>query len=151
MGYSNSREEVISRFKDIFSGFDFEQELDLLPVNKPNASQKGLALNELRALYISLWKVSLDKSFPDASESIFECFINRLQTIFNLDNKTAISITRRVNVYNAFMKQNKTQNYLPLGDHLLRTVGKPNTDKGATLKTALRIREVDSYIFHALI
>jgi hypothetical protein len=151
MGSVNSLEELISRFRDIFSNFDFEEELEHLPLNRRDSEQKRQALTELRALYISLWKVSLDKSFPDTSESIFDSFLNRLQTIFNLDSKTAISITRRVNIYNGFLKQNKAQNYLPVGDHLLRTVGKPETDKRATLKTALRIREVDSYIFHALI
>lgn len=151
MGCLNSREELISRFKEIFSGFDFEEELEYLPVNQRDAGQKRQALNELRGLYIALWKVSLDKSFPDSSEGIFESFLNRLQTIFNLDSMTAIAITRRVNIYNGFLKQNKAQNYLPVGDHLLRTVGRPETDKRAALKTALRIREVDSYIFHALI
>jgi len=151
MGFLNSREEVISRFQDIFGSFDFEEELEQLPLSKRNSEQKRQALTELRALYIALWKVSLDKSFPECADSIFESFLNRLQTIFNLDNKTAISITRRVNIYCGFLKQNKAQNYLPLGDHLMRTVGKTQSDKGDALKTALRIREVDSYIFHALI
>ena len=72
----NIIQEVLDRFSSMLGNMDFETQLDTLNIGKFQFSRKKDALNELKAMYVGLWKLALNRSFPDDSTEILEKFLD---------------------------------------------------------------------------
>ena len=72
----NLIQEVLERFSSMLGNVDFEAQLDTLNIGRFQFSRKKAALNELKAMYVGLWKLALNRSFPGQSTEIFEKFLD---------------------------------------------------------------------------
>ena len=72
----NLIQEVLERFSSMLGNVDFETQLDTLNIGRFQFSRKKAALNELKAMYVGLWKLALNRSFPGQSTEIFEKFLD---------------------------------------------------------------------------
>ncbi len=147
-----STENVALRFTGLMQSFDYVEECSVLEISKLHLVKRRNALRELKALYIALWKIALDKSLPDHSEDIFKEFLDDLNKNFNLGDKSCSFLKRRIAVYDTLLEPTKEQNFTDVSIKLLNTINKRKDPKqNLVLKLSLHIRKVYTLIFKELI
>jgi hypothetical protein len=145
-------ENVMQRFTSLLKSFDFEEEFRLLEIGKLHIVKKRNALRELKALYIALWKIALDKSLPEHADNIFRDFIDSLARNFKLNENAAAFLKRRIAVYDTLLNPTKEQNFTEVATKLLTTISKRKDPRQSlVLKLSLHIRKVYTLIFKELI
>jgi len=144
--------EVIERFIGLLQSFDFEEECRILEIGKLHMVKRRNALRELKALYIGLWKIALDKSLPDRAEEIFHGFIERIPEALDYNDKAASFLRRRIAVYDTLLEPTKEQNFNEVSAKLLGSVTKRKELKeNQVLKLSLHVRKVYTLLFKKLI
>ncbi len=147
-----SANDVIERFAGLLKSFDFEEECRILEIGKLHVVKRRNALRELKALYIALWKIALDKSLPERAEEIFTGFIQRIPEILDYNDKAASFLRRRIAVYDTLLEPTKEQNFNEVSSKLLHTVSKRKELKESqVLKLSLHVRKVYTLFFKKLI
>lgn len=147
-----SASDVIERFAGLLQSFDFDEECRILEIGKLHVVKRRNALRELKALYIALWKIALDKSLPERSEEIFEGFIERIPKALDYNDKAASFLRRRIAVYDTLLEPTKEQNFNEVSSKLLQTVTKRKELKeNQVLKLSLHVRKVYTLFFKKLI
>ena len=144
--------DVIQRFEGLLLSFDFEEECRILEIGKLHVVKRRNALRELKALYIALWKIALDKSLPEKSEEIFQGFIERIPETLDYNDNAAAFLRRRIAVYDTLLEPTKEQNFNEVSSKLLSTVTKRKELKeNQVLKLSLHVRKVYTLLFKKLI
>ncbi len=149
---SISPENVVQRFASLVQSFDFEDEFRVLEIGKLHIVKKRNALRELKALYVALWKIALDKSLPDQADDIFQRFLDSLAQNFKLNDNASAFLKRRIAVYDTLLNPTKEQNFTDVASKLLTTISKRKEPRQSlVLKLSLHIRKVYTLIFKELI
>ena len=69
-------QEVLDRFAAMLENVDFNAQLATLGIRRLQFSRRKSALKELRAMYVGLWKLALNRSFPGKSVELFDKFLD---------------------------------------------------------------------------
>ncbi len=147
-----SHDVVVSRFQAILTSFDFSIEWLILGIGRLHVFKRKKALRELYALYIALWNLALEKSFPDDSKAILALFMDRAPGLLRYAKKDATLLTMRVEVYTTLLAEFKDSNFSEVASNFLTSLIPPaQLDKSRILKLSLHIRKIYTFIFDTLI
>lgn len=152
MPHDYATQEIADRFAALLDSFDYEEEYAILKINKIRVGKRRRVINEIKPLYVALWKLALSKSFPDQVEEIFDSFLIDLPKHFRARDKERAFLKSRVEVYNTLLAPNRETNFSEVANQLLESVDKKKTiDDALSLKFSLKIRKVYNMIFDQLI
>lgn len=147
-----SPDSIVFRFQSLLSSFDYLEELGILGIGKYSFKKKRKLIFEIKALYIALWKIALEKSFPENWNTYFNLFLDELGSYLKCNTQTTLFITRRIEVYDTLLAPTKENNFLEVARQLVATHIKKKEDLDSpTLKFSLKIRQVYTLIFNRLI
>lgn len=147
-----SPETIVSRFHALLSSFDYVEELSILGIGKYSFRKKKKLIIEIQSLYIALWKIALEKSFPESWNTYFNLFLEELGVRLKYSAQTAQFSIRRIDVYDTLLAPTKENNFSEVARQLVSTYIKKREDlESPTLKFSLKIRQVYTLIFDRLI
>ena len=135
-------EEVLGNFSAILESMDFAQELELL------------AIRELRAMGIGLWRLGLKRSFPSDGEFLFERFMLGLyeQAHTNKEREQANAFDLLVRSYIDKFGERGDTDFTTVSGHIVSLFRrKPGDTAAQRLKLALLMRNTYTDIFRHLI
>ncbi len=129
---------------------DFSHELSLLGVGQVRFMLRQKVKAEWLALTIGLWRLALERSFPNDGETIFDVFIKR--RLSGLSPKKAAAFAGRVYAYVDSLKAHGDADFMPTGERLLGLIHSQGAEAPALrLRVALHIRNLYTLIFNRLI
>ena len=144
-------EEVISHFEAILEDTSFSPQLHYLGIKRMSMSpRRRRARQELQALFVGLWKLALDSSFPQQSEEIFTEFLEKYRRC--MPAKKSAQMCERILGYVEMLKANGDKDFTDIAGHMLSKINIPQGDcPKASLALALDIRAFYQIIFERLI
>ncbi len=148
---NEQNKDVASNFMALLSDFNYADEMELLNISKLNFIQRKNLSQEFEALFIALWYSCLQISFPNDYKEIFKLFIEEELPKKYKDSKLhhVIELTEQ---YIELLADNASTDLTPIGHHILSLLQFDETIQRAyTLKIALHLRKVYTYIFERLI
>lgn len=143
--------EVLDQFAALLADTSFSRQLRYLGMKRFSMSpRRRRAKRELEALYIGLWKLALDSSFPQQAEEFLTDFLNRQQQIRH--GKKGERFCERVREYTRLLKEHEDKDFTAVAGTIIANIGLPEADcPKAVLALALDIRAFYQTIFDRLI
>ena len=144
-------EEVISHFEAILEDTSFSAQLHYLGIKRvPMSPRRRRARQELQAMFVGLWKLALDKSFPAQSEEFFNDFLEKYKP--GRSAKQAGQMCEKISNYAEMLKTCGDKDFTDIAAHVLSKINIPQADcPKASLALALDIRAFYQIIFDRLI
>lgn len=146
-----SSDEVIGNFEALLASFDFTPDLDAMGIGKMQLFRRRRALFELRALFVALWRIALDKSLPGEGELVFEMFLSRYEDRHRKGKQTRQTL-ERVRQYVDLLLVKRDTDFTEVASHLVSflTLGEAEA-KALRLRLTLHIRSTYNLIFAKLL
>ena len=147
-------DEVLDNFAALLGSFDFTPEIDAMGIGRMQFLRRKRALQDLRALFIALWRLALRKSFPDDGDVIFETFLGRYQQNPARDSarKDAAAMVDKVRAYVDMLDHKGDADFSEAAHHLVSLLSLGDAEaKALRLRLALHIRSTYKLIFDKLI
>lgn len=148
---SYTPDEVGKTFMDMLATFDFAVELRDLNIGAFSLFKRRHAKQLVMALYIALWHVALEKSFPNDAQTFFTHFVNTWPYLQGTSKRTR-SMRGLIAEYDALVSETKDTDFSHVADRIADLFTTPATDRAKLQrKLSLRIRTVYNLIFSKLI
>lgn len=148
---SFSPDEVIEPFRAILRSLDYQPMLEALGIGNFHVFRKKKALKELQALSISLWKLALQRSFPNDFELFYTTYMETALPV-KAASKEAELFKARINTYNDLLAPKKENDFSPVAKYLADIfTDNEDASKRFTLKLSLLLRNVYTVIFDNLV
>ncbi len=146
-----SSQEVLDQFAALLADTSFSPQLRCLGIKRFSMSpRRRRAKRELEALFIGLWKLALDSSFPQQADDFFADFLARQQQVRH--GKKGERFCARAREYAKLLKEREDKDFTSVAAKIISNVGMPAADcPKATLALALDIRSFYQTIFDRLI
>ena len=151
---SDLTEEVLKNFSAVLESMDFAQELELLGIRRFHFRQRKRALRELRAMSIGLWRLGLQRSFPQDGEQLFERFMLGLYGTARTgkEREQANAFDLLVRSYIDKFGERGDTDFTTVSAHIVSLFRrKAENTAPHRLKLALLMRNAYTVIFHHLI
>ncbi len=146
-----SSEEVIEHFAALLNDTSFSTQLQYLGIKRSFISprwRKGR--QELQAVFIGLWKLALDKSFPSQADEFFNDLLEKYSQ--GRPVKQSAQFCEKVREYAEMIKVCGDKDFTDIAAHVLSKIYIPKVDcPKASLALALDIRNFYQTIFERLI
>lgn len=147
-----STDHVVDRFTSLLISFDFAEEFEILNFGRFHRAKRKRGIREFRAVYVSLWNLALEKSFPADRAVILDVFLQRLTTLFTLGPEDLAFLRRRIDVYTTLLTTGVSVSFLDIAENMLISVmQKPAVTKDLILRTSLHLRKTYTLFFNKLI
>lgn len=149
----NQIQEVLERFASMLDNVDFEAQLDTLNIGRFQFSRKKEALNELRAMYVGLWKLALNRSFPNNSAEIFQKFLDPSEIKSKSKRRKAETFSERCHEYAKTLEVEGDTNFINVALLMCQHLGRTEQEdlRRISLQLALDMRSMYHHIFERLI
>lgn len=146
-----SADEVIQQFLALYNCMDFKSELEDIGIGRFQLARRKKALREFRALSVALWRLALQKSFPNDADAFFHQFRTTLMSIVP-NNKENILFQNRINIYVDWLEPKKDADFLPVAGYLAGVLALEADDTPRLrLKLSLIMRNLYGLIFDRLV
>ncbi len=143
-------DEVADSFAALLETTNFTQDLQIFKVGIFDRSLRKRLLRELEATYIGLWALTLERSFPDQTQIIFQCFLDKY--IQKIPAKQQSTTSTTIQAYRDMLISNGDQNFSQVSRHLLSFVSVDDSDlKAEILRLSLVLRNHYNTIFRRLV
>lgn len=144
-------DEVVQTFAGLLASLDFTRELELLGIGRLHFVRRRRFLNEFRAVSVGLWRLALERSFPEDHEVIFETFMTQLEQQGKNDRQTP-ALLELVRAYVQLLSTHRENDFTVVGSHIVE-IARADGKKAVALRLhlALQIRKLYSLIFANLI
>ena len=144
-------EEVGRTFAELLATLDFAQELHDLGIGKLSVFKRSQARRRFKALCIALWRVALEKSFPNDADAFYDLFITTHPPLAG-ERKSSQNMRDLVAMYNELLQEKKDADFSKVAENLADTFSIGGEDRPKQqLKLSLRIRSIYDLIFAKLI
>ncbi len=149
----NLIQEVLERFSSMLGNVDFETQLDTLNIGRFQFSRKKAALNELKAMYVGLWKLALNRSFPGQSTEIFEKFLDPEAIKSKSRKRKAEEFRSLCQEYTKTLEVEGDTNFINVAILICQHLGRTRQEdlRRISLQLALDMRSMYHHIFERLI
>jgi hypothetical protein len=149
----NLNQEVLDRFGSMLDHVDFEAQLDTLNIGRLQFSRKRDALKELRAMYVGLWKLALNRSFPNDSIEIFEKFLDSSEIKSKSKRRKADAFSELCHEYAKTLEVEGDTNFINVAILICQHLGRTEQEdlRRISLQLALDMRSMYHNIFERLI
>lgn len=143
--------KALDNFAMLLHGLDFNNELAMLGVGRLRFIRRRRLRNEFKALTMGLWRLALERSFPDHFQSIFETFLRRKLEALDSPQK-AEQFEQTVRNYLVLLEKKRESDFTEVGAHLASLVKLPERQSAPLrLRLALHIRSLYTLVFDRLI
>lgn len=141
---------ALEKFTLFLEETDFALDLELLGIGRLQFMRRRQMLVELRGLYMGLWRLALDSSFPQDADDIFAAFLQRYQLTH--PDKVSQQVLERAQGYWGMLQAKGLTDFSDIARHLWSFSEQEEKDKRAmTLRLVLHFRTVYKMIFDGLI
>ncbi len=142
--------EVVANFQALLDDVDFSQELEIFRLKFYNRVMRKKLTEDLKAIYIGLWALALQTSFPQTYEAFFHFFMEDYLLQFNsLERNIA---KNKIYSYREMILRSDVRDFNHISQHLLSFVEQNrSTYKADTLRLSLYLRTHYTFIFQRLV
>ncbi len=147
-------EELLKRFSSMWEDMDFSPQLETLGIGRFQFSRRKEAKEELNAMYVGLWKMALNSSFPDHAQFIMQKFLINLCAVKNQNKKRRMEkFVTLCREYADILQTKGETNFIQIALLLCRHVGCDDQKdlRRMSLQIALDMRNMYHNIFKRLI
>lgn len=145
-----TREGVIQHFEAVMDTLELKQQIAELDSGMNSFFTRKRSLAEFTAMCVGLWKLALERSFPNEAEDFFREFTERSKLLGK--GKKRARMLELVNSYNELFAVKKTEDFSGISQYMADSLGSPNADrKTLQLRLSLTIRKIYQTIFDHLI
>lgn len=144
-------EEVAQNFESQLACLDFKRDLMEFGIGSLSLFKRRKALQQLTALSISLWKLTLERSFPQDAEVFFQHFLENNPRVTGTAKK-AEELRALVQTYVDLLAEKRDADFSIAAQHMADALSLSGADnRSFCLKISLRIRQLYNFIFAKLI
>jgi hypothetical protein len=130
---------------------DFTQAVQEMGIGFLNLFKKRKAVNHMTALSISLWKLALERSFPQDADAFFTCFLES-GMLGGVPVKRQQILKNLVQTYLDLLADKKDTDFSGAARYLADALTVNSVDKRTfCLRVSLYIRKLYNFIFEKLI
>ncbi len=148
---SFTAEEVSRTFDGLLATFDFKAQLEEIGLGPLHFIKRARARLEFIALSIALWKLALDKSFPQDARLFFRHYMDTAPFLQG-ESKPAKELRGHITTYVSLMVPKGDADFSAVSEHLAANLGCQDQDmRRQRLKLSLIIRSLYAIIFNNLI
>lgn len=145
-----TKEEVLQRFDDIFESLNLKGEIKSIGCGLYGVFKRGRSLREFTAMTISLWRLAMEKSFPDESDEFFRSYLNSSSRLGT--GKKRDVMLQRIGAFWDLFSIHKTGDFTPISHYMSEYLAENAEDrKTINLKLTLSMRRIYKTIFEYLI
>ncbi len=145
-----TKQEVIANFEGLLPALSLHEEIDTLGCGLNSFFNKSRSLAEFTAMCTALWKLALDRSFPNESGEFFEDFLANSPVLGT--GKKHDKMVSRIRIYCDLFAPKKIDDFTPVSQYMAETLCKDTQNRKALhLKLSLTIRKIYQVIFEHLI
>ena len=141
--------EVVRRFEEVWASLDLRQEIAELGHGLNSFFKRGRSLREFTAMSVALWRLALERSFPDQQAEIFELFMESSPLLGKRSRRRKMH--QLVRFYLDLCEARRDTDFTPLAKHMADTFCGGDQRKSLQLKLSLTIRRIYQNIFDHLI
>ncbi len=143
-------EEVAANFTALLHDVDFTPELRSFNIGTFNRTLRRVLLHELQMVYIGLWALALEQSFPQTARSFFNFFVKKY--VHSLPENTQKATHEKIMAYRDMILRSDAKDFNHISQHLLSfTKVKEEDRKADTLRLSLALRNHYTFIFQRLV
>ncbi|MDR2745357.1 MAG: hypothetical protein LBB66_09250 [Desulfovibrio sp.] len=141
---------ALKNFAALLADTDFVAELELMDIGRLQFLLRRQMLVEWRGLYMALWRLALEKSFPQDADAMFDVFASGHRD--SHPDKLSRASLRRAEEYWAMLTPAGETDFNPVARHLASFFSEGRHDlRSLSLKLALHIRKTYKNIFDRLL
>lgn len=145
-----TKEGVLRHFEAVLAALDLKQQIAELGCGMNSFFTKSRSLIEFTAMCVALWKLALEKSFPNEAEEFFTEFLETSPALGK--GKKRARLLELVREYDDLFAPQKTGDFTAVSQHLANALANASADrKSLQLKLSLSIRRLYQMIFDHLI
>ncbi len=142
--------EVSANFKALLDDVDFSSELQVFHLGLFSRTLRRTLLHELQMVYIGLWALALEQSFPQTAKSFFLYFVE--EYVRQYKGATKKQIQEKIFAYREMILRADAKDFNHISQHLLSfTKQNAKTQKADTLRLSLALRNHYTFIFQRLV
>ncbi len=142
--------EVAANFKALLDDVDFSADLQVFNIGFFNRTLRRTLLHELHMVYIGLWAMALEQSFPQTAKSFFLYFVE--EYISPLKGAKKKQTQEQIFAYRDMILRADAKDFSHISQHLLSfTKQNLDTQKADTLRLSLALRNHYTFIFQRLV
>jgi len=143
-------EEVAARYEALLDSVSFQHEIAELGCGLDSFFKRSRSLIEMKAMHAALWKLALERSFPDDAENFFRYFIEHSSVLGKGKNRAKMQ--QRINIYVDLSALKKIADFTPIAQYMAEMlIGNLENQKNVCLKLSLAVRRFYQTIFERLI
>ncbi len=143
-------EEVAANFDALLRDADFSHDLRIFNIGFFNRTLRRSLEQELQMVYIGLWALALEQSFPQTARSFFNYFVQR--HVQNLSGTTQKVVYEKIMAYREMILRSDAKDFNHISEHLLSfTKVSEENRKAVTLRLSLTLRNHYTFIFQRLV
>ena len=143
-------EEVLARYEAMLESVSFQHEIAELGCGLDSLFNRSRSLAEMKAMHAALWKLALERSFPDDAENFFRYFMEYSPTLGKGKNRAKMQ--QRINIYVDLSASRKVADFTPIAQYMADTLaGNLKDQKTVRLKLSLAARRFYQSVFDQLI
>ncbi len=147
---SYTAEEVARHFGALLDGLDFRRDIRELGIGALSVFKRKKAVRELTALSVSLWKLTLERSFPQDAEAFFAHFLDTSPRC--AEGKKGEELRALITAYMDLLAEKRDNDFSAVAQHIVDALALGVTgDRAFFLKISLRVRHLYNFIFDRLI
>jgi hypothetical protein len=144
-------DEVVDNFNALLEQTDFEQELAMSGIKRMRFVTRRRMKAEWLAIYIALWRLALDRSFPADGDAIFKTFIEHRIGKIKQARKAELFISHIMEYVEMFRLKGNNDFSLPAEHLTAKLMLSEQEAQSVRMKMILRLRELYKLIFDRLI
>lgn len=145
-------EEVGRQFAGLLADADMKRELDLLKLGPFQIRRRRQAINEMRALYTAVWKLALNKSFPNDADRFYEEYLEALEHGKGRKGVEKERFVALVREYAALAEEHGEGDFTPLARRAVTALAPAAVgDRELEVRFILLLRDAYRVIFDKLI
>jgi hypothetical protein len=146
--YSNA--DIIQRFEAAMDSLDLKAEITEIGHGLGSIFKRGRAIRDFRAVCVVMWRLSLEKSFPDQQEEVYRDFMAGSRILG--DGGGRKKLVERINLFWEVLEPQKSADFTPLAIYLAGNLSQDlDNRKVLQLKLSLTIRRIYNFVFESLI
>lgn len=142
---------AMDNFAALLHSMDFAHELSMLGIPGYKFLKRRRIRRELTALTICLWRLALERSFPEHWRAMFESFL--AHTLEEIDHtEKAAQFEHTVRNYQAMLEKRREADFTEAGAHVVDLLKLPEPRATSLrLRLTLHIRSLYTLVFDRLI
>ena len=143
-------QEAIENFLVLLDDMDFTDVYTLMGIGRLQFMRRRQMLIECRGLYIGLWRLALNRSFPNDADAMLAEFLERFAQ--NHPDKLGARVIERAGEYWGMLQARGDTDFRGVAAHLCSfLMQEKQADQSLILRLVLHIRRTYEHIFARLL